>query len=77
MSVPFVEVEWWDAFALAAWSTPQELDDRLEKWIPERTRGFLVRSDGEALVLAMNEDDPWLNCQAIRKCCVVRVRRVG
>lgn len=73
---PFVEVEWWDAFALAAWSTAQELDDRIEKWQTERTRGYLVRSDGEALVLAMNESEPWLNCQVIPKCCVIGVRRV-
>jgi hypothetical protein len=73
---PFVEVEWWDAFALGAWSTSVELQERLDKWIPERTRGFLVHSEGETLVLAMNESDPFLNCQAIPKCCVVRVRRV-
>jgi hypothetical protein len=72
----FVEVEWWDAFAVPAWSMAHELDDRLEKWEPERTRGYLVRSEGEALVLAMNDGDPSLNCQIIPKCCVVGVRRV-
>lgn len=76
MSAPFVEVEWWDAFALAAWTTMDELVDRLEKWAPEKTRGYLVVSEGEALVLAMNETVPYLNCQAIPKSCVQRVRRV-
>lgn len=72
----FFEVEWWDAFAVPAWSTPAELQDRLDKWQPEKTRGYLVESEGEALVLAMNCEPPFLNCQVIPKSCVERVRRV-